>query len=92
MLIVCGSIKLKLKRFTDNIRKLHSIKIAKMQIKRFLRDMIFMITLTFITAVIVTLLWNLLIDKIGPVVDWRTAIILSIIIGVVVPIARKKDK
>ena len=51
-----------------------------------------MITLTFITAVIVTLLWNLLIDKIGPVVDWRTAIILSIIIGVVVPIARKKDK
>ncbi len=63
-----------------------------MQTKRFLRDMIFMIAITFITAVIVTLLWNLLIDKIGPVVDWRTTIILSIIIGVIVPIARKKDK
>jgi len=47
--------------------------------------------LTFISASIVTLLWNLLIDKAGAIVDWKTSFLFAIIIGLVIPIVRRMD-
>jgi len=48
--------------------------------------------ITLVTAGIVTLLWNLLIEKAGSIIDWKTSFIMAIIIGIAVPIARIKDK
>ncbi|WMI65081.1 hypothetical protein RBH94_13575 [Aestuariibaculum sp. YM273] len=48
--------------------------------------------LAFAAASLVTLLWNLLIEKNGAIVDWRTSFFLAILIGIVLPIARNKIK
>jgi len=59
-------------------------------------NMIIQIVMTFlitlVTAGIVTLLWNLIIEKAGAIIDWKTSFIMAIIIGIAVPIARIKDK
>jgi hypothetical protein len=43
-------------------------------------------------SAIATLLWNLLIRKAGAVVDWKTSFMLAIIIGIVVPFSRSREK
>ena len=48
--------------------------------------------ITFVTAGIVTLLWNMVIEKSGAIIDWKTSFIMAIIIGIAVPLARIKDK
>jgi carbon starvation protein CstA len=47
--------------------------------------------ITLVTAVIVTLLWNLLIDKTGAIVDWKTSFLLAIVIGITLPIVKAKN-
>jgi len=48
--------------------------------------------ITLVTAGIVTLLWNLLIEKAGAVIDWKTSFIMAIIIGIAVPLAKIREK
>jgi hypothetical protein len=48
--------------------------------------------ITLVTAGIVTLLWNLLIEKSGALIDWKTSFVMAIIIGIAVPLARTKEK
>lgn len=59
------------------------------------QNLIIQILLTFaitlITAIVVTLLWNLLIDKTGMEVDWKTSFVLAIIIGITIPVTRRKN-
>ncbi len=59
------------------------------------QNLIIQILLTFaitlITAVIVTLLWNFLIEKAGALIDWKTSFIMAIIIGITLPITRRKN-
>ena len=47
--------------------------------------------ITLVTAIIVTLLWNLLIDKTGAIVDWKTSFLLAIIIGIALPVVKAKN-
>jgi NhaP-type Na+/H+ or K+/H+ antiporter len=47
--------------------------------------------LTFLTTVVVTLFWNLLIEKSGAIVDWKTSFLFAIIIGLVIPIVKSTD-
>lgn len=48
--------------------------------------------ITLVTAGIVTLLWNLLIEKAGAVIDWKTSFIMAIIIGIAIPLAKVREK
>ncbi|MCH4551420.1 hypothetical protein [Aestuariibaculum lutulentum] len=48
--------------------------------------------IAFAAASLVTLLWNLLIEKNGAIVDWGTSFFLAILIGIIIPIARNKMK
>ena len=56
------------------------------------KDLLVQMSITFvitlIAAMITTLLWNLLIDRTGAVVDWKTSFVLAIIIGVAVPLSK----
>jgi len=60
------------------------------------KEIVFSVMLTFviafITSVFVTLLWNLVIEKNGAIIDWKTSFILAIILGLVIPIVRSQDK
>jgi len=47
--------------------------------------------ITFVTTSVVTLLWNLLIEKSGTIVDWKTSFLFAIIIGLVIPIVKSTD-
>jgi len=48
--------------------------------------------ITLVTSGIVTLLWNLIIEKAGAVIDWKTSFVMAIIIGIVIPLSRTKEK
>lgn len=48
--------------------------------------------ITLVTGGIVTLLWNLIIEKAGAVIDWKTSFVMAIIIGIVIPLSRTKEK
>lgn len=63
-----------------------------MKIKGLLFDILLTFVLTLVATGIVTLLWNLLIEKTGAIVDWKTSFIFAIIIGLVIPISRHSDK
>lgn len=56
------------------------------------KDLLVQMSITFaitlIAAMITTLLWSLLIDRTGAVVDWKTSFVLAIIIGVAVPLSK----
>jgi hypothetical protein len=59
------------------------------------KDLLVQISITFAitltAAMITTLLWSLLIERTGAVVDWKTSFVLAIIIGVGVPLSRIKS-
>ena len=63
-----------------------------MKDKKFILTVLLTFVLTFLTAVIVTLFWNLFIDKKGAIVDWETSVVLAIIIGIVSPIIQNQVK
>jgi hypothetical protein len=52
--------------------------------------MLITFALTLVVTIVVTLLWNLIIDKSGANVDWKTSFMLAIIIGIVIPLSRLK--
>jgi len=60
------------------------------------RELVLCILLTsFVTLIvsgIITLLWNLLIEKSGAIVDWKTSFVFAIILGLVIPIVQRADK
>jgi len=63
-----------------------------MKSREMLINIILIFIATFAVTSIVTLLWNVFIDKIGVVVDWKTCFIFAIILGLVIPIVQKADK
>ncbi len=63
-----------------------------MKTKKLITQILLTFAITLVTAGIVTLLWNLVIDKAGIVIDWKTSFVLAIIIGIVIPLSRTKDK
>jgi len=63
-----------------------------MKTKEIILNVILSFGITFITAIIITLVWNLLIEKTGATVDWGISIILAIIFSVLIPIVRLKNK
>ncbi len=63
-----------------------------MKVKPIIPDVILTFVITLVISAIVTLLWNLIIEKSGAFVDWKTSFRLAIIIGIVLPVSRKKDK
>lgn len=46
--------------------------------------------LALVTSSVFTLLWNLIIEKTGAIIDWKTSFMLAIIIGIVVPVSQRK--
>ena len=60
--------------------------------KEFMLSVLLTVVLAFITTVLVTLLWNLLIEKTGAIVDWKTSFLFAIILGLVIPIVRNTPK
>jgi hypothetical protein len=63
-----------------------------MKPKGIILQVILTFAITLAIAAIVTLLWNLIIEKNGAVVDWKTSFMLAIIMGTVIPILRSMDK
>jgi len=63
-----------------------------MKTKGLLIQMLITFVITLVTAIIVTLLWNLLIEKTGAIVDWKTSIILAIIMGIALPFTKSKNR
>lgn len=63
-----------------------------MKTKRIILNVILTFVIAFITAIIVTSLWNLLIEKKGAIVDWGTSFILAIIMGSVIPFVLSTKK
>jgi len=63
-----------------------------MKTRRILLNVIITFAITLVISCIVTLLWNLIIEKTGAVVDWKTSFRLALIIGIVIPIAGDRGK
>jgi hypothetical protein len=63
-----------------------------MKTKGLLYYVILVFVLAIMTTVVVTLLWNLLIEKQGAVVDWKTSFLLAIILSMVIPVVRNTYK
>ncbi len=63
-----------------------------MKTKGLLYYVILVFVLAFMTTVVVTTLWNLLIEKQGAVVDWKTSFLLAIILSLVIPVVRNTGK
>jgi hypothetical protein len=54
--------------------------------------MLLIFVATFITTMIVTLIWNVIVEKAGAIVDWKTSFVFAIILGLVIPLVRTLDK
>lgn len=63
-----------------------------MKVKPIFRDMILTFFIILVVSSVVTLLWNLMIEKTGAVIDWKTSFRLAIIIGIVVPVSLRRNK
>lgn len=63
-----------------------------MKYKSILVSLMLSFAISLVLSAIATLLWNLLIKKTGAIVDWKTSFMLALIIGVVVPFSRSREK
>lgn len=59
-------------------------------LKQVILNAVLTFCVSFIVTAIVTLLWNLFVDKTGFAVDWRTAFQFAIVMGIVLPVVRLK--
>jgi fructose-specific phosphotransferase system IIC component len=62
-----------------------------MNIRTLLLNMVAVFLITFIIAALVTFLWNLLRHDLSAV-DWDTAFVLAITLGIVLPVADRVNK
>ena len=62
-----------------------------MKSTKLLTQILLTFVITLVTAGVVTLVWNLVIERSGAIIDWKTSLIMAIIIGIAVPLS-KKDK
>lgn len=62
-----------------------------MKNKRLILSILLTFAITFVTTSLVTLLWDLLIEKSGAVVDWKTSFLFAIIMGLVIPIVKSTE-
>jgi hypothetical protein len=61
-----------------------------MKLKSIFMDVIMTFFITLAVSVVITILWNLVIEERGAVVDWKTSFPLAIIMGIVLPVSRRK--
>lgn len=61
-----------------------------MKIKSIFLHVVITFFLALATSSVFTLLWNLLIEKRGAQIDWKTSFMLAVIIGIVVPVSQRK--
>ena len=61
-----------------------------MKTQNLLIQMLITFVITLVTAIVVTLLWNLLIEKTGAIVDWKTSFLFAIIFGITIPLVKAK--
>lgn len=52
-----------------------------MQIKKLLVDFVAVFAVTFLVSIVVTLLWNLMVDG-ASTIDWETSVRLAVIFGI----------
>lgn len=55
-----------------------------MQIKKLLADFVTVFAVTFVVSVVVTLLWNLIVDG-ASTIDWETSFRFAILFGIILP-------
>ncbi|MEI6089377.1 MAG: hypothetical protein WCR42_02905 [bacterium] len=60
--------------------------------KNFVIEILRTLVIAFISVFAVDVLWNLLIDKIGFVIDWRMVMSNILIVGIVLSIFRRNNK
>lgn len=63
-----------------------------MKNKSILLHVVITFFLALVTSSVVTLLWNLLIEKKGALIDWKTSFMLAVIIGIVIPVSQRKRR
>jgi len=63
-----------------------------MKTKKLITQILLTFAITLVTSGIVTLLWNLIIEKVGAEIDWKTSFVMAFIIGIVIPLSRTKEK
>jgi hypothetical protein len=61
-----------------------------MKTKGTVLDMIITFITTLVIAILVTLFWNMFIEKKGAIVDWRISFTMAIILGIVIPFSKSK--
>ena len=54
-------------------------------------QMLLTFAITLVTVAIVTLLWNLLIEKAGAAIDWKTSFLFAIVMGIALPVVKKQN-
>ncbi|MGE0088255.1 MAG: hypothetical protein AB7S50_02120 [Bacteroidales bacterium] len=62
-----------------------------MKTRKLITEILLTFAITLVTSGIVTLLWNIIIEKVGTEIDWKTSFIMAIIIGIVIPLSRTKE-
>jgi hypothetical protein len=62
-----------------------------MKLKSIFMDVIMTFFITLAVSVVITILWNLVIEERGAVVDWKTSFPLAIIMGIVLPVSRRNN-
>ena len=63
-----------------------------MKNKSLIEDIILTFMITLLTAILVTFLWNLIIERSGYIIDWGISFVMAIILGIALPLAGTKDK
>jgi hypothetical protein len=63
-----------------------------MKTKSFLTSMLITFAITLVVTGVVTLLWNLIIDRSGANIDWKTSFMMAIILSIVLPFSRLKKE
>lgn len=61
-----------------------------MKVKSIFLQVVITFFLALVTSSVFTLLWNLIIEKKGAIIDWKTSFVLAVIIGIVVPVSQRK--
>lgn len=61
-----------------------------MKVKSIFLHVMITFFLALVTSSVFTLLWNLIIEKKGAIIDWKTSFLLAVIIGIAVPVSQRK--
>ena len=55
-----------------------------MRIRRFVVDVVIVSSVTLVTSMVVSVLWNVIVHK-TTAIDWETSVRFAIVLGIIVP-------